>query len=57
MKIRLGRTQVTAKSDGGLSLYPSSSSCHYPVLCIEVVPPYPNPSIKYLGKTKETSPA
>jgi hypothetical protein len=36
MKIKLGSTQVTAKSDGGLSLYPSVSSCSFPVFCLEV---------------------
>src|SRR5271170_3011566 len=36
MKIQLHSTRVTAKSDGGLSFYTSSSSCSYPVLCLEV---------------------
>jgi hypothetical protein len=36
MKIQLHSTRVTAKSDGGLSFYTNSSSCSYPVLCLEV---------------------
>jgi hypothetical protein len=36
MKIKLGSTQATAKSDGGLSLYPSVSSCSFPVFCLQV---------------------
>lgn len=38
MKIRLGPARVTAKSDGGLSLFlNSASSCSYPVFCLEVI--------------------
>jgi hypothetical protein len=37
MQIQLGSTKVTAKSDGGISFYPTSSSLPlYPIFCIEV---------------------
>lgn len=36
MRVRLGSTKVTIKTDGGISLYPGSTSCHFPVFCIEV---------------------
>jgi hypothetical protein len=36
MKIQLGTgVRVTAKSDGGLSLYRNTASCSYPVFCLE----------------------
>jgi hypothetical protein len=38
MKIQLASKRVTARSDGGLSIYlNSTSSCSYPVLCLEVI--------------------
>ena len=37
MYLKLGPTRVTAKSDGGSSFFPeSSSSTNYPIFCIEV---------------------
>ena len=37
MKIQLGSTRVTAKSDGGLSLYlKKGTSCSYPIFCLDV---------------------
>jgi hypothetical protein len=54
MTIKLGSTKIAAKSDGGISIYPNASStCHFPVLCIEVAPPFFSRA-NHLGKTKET---
>ena len=40
MRITLGSTGVTVRSDGGLSFYPNpASSDNHPVLCIEVSSP------------------
>jgi hypothetical protein len=37
MHVQLGSIKVTAKSDGGISFYPTSSSSPvYPIFCIEV---------------------
>jgi len=40
MKIKVGKSEVTAKSDGGISFYPKhSSSRNYPIFGIEVQGP------------------
>jgi hypothetical protein len=43
MKIKLGQpkesksTKIEARSDGGVSVYPTQSKCFYPVFCVEVI--------------------
>ena len=58
MRIQLGATRVTAKSDGGLSFYPTLASApNYPVFCIEVfyLPSFVINSNPRLGQAEEIS--